>query len=171
MLQQPTTGLLLVCGLLHCKECVATAAAVYHKRRPTLRLLILPSVPSFSPTIKRTARMSVFPIELNLAERARISAINLDDYQLDPLTPPPSPSSPFTMAAYQRMIAKTDPTQREETLTKTGHNSLPVPEIVLTVCTMRLRGQLHTILEDMDRYPNACLEELEAFSTRSENDY
>ncbi|GJX90963.1 putative reverse transcriptase domain-containing protein [Tanacetum coccineum] len=29
----------------------------------------------------------------------------------------------------------------------------------------RLRGQLHTILEDMDRYPNACLEELEAFMT------
>ncbi|GJR46804.1 reverse transcriptase domain-containing protein [Tanacetum coccineum] len=35
----------------------------------------------------------------------------------------------------------------------------------LTVCTTRLRGQLHTILEDMDRYPNACLEELEAFMT------
>ncbi|GKE75237.1 hypothetical protein Tco_1537278 [Tanacetum coccineum] len=30
---------------------------------------------------------------------------------------------------------------------------------------MRLRGQLHTILEDMDRHPNACLEELEAFMT------
>ncbi|GJT81617.1 hypothetical protein Tco_1055959 [Tanacetum coccineum] len=30
---------------------------------------------------------------------------------------------------------------------------------------MRLRGQLHTILEDMDRYPNACLEEFEAFMT------
>ncbi|GJR12552.1 hypothetical protein Tco_0795204 [Tanacetum coccineum] len=30
---------------------------------------------------------------------------------------------------------------------------------------MRLRGQLHTILEDMDRYPNACLEKLEAFLT------
>ncbi|GJT32661.1 hypothetical protein Tco_0923080 [Tanacetum coccineum] len=33
----------------------------------------------------------------------------------------------------------------------------------MTVCTVRLRGQLHTILEDMERYPNACLEELEAF--------
>ncbi|GJT01819.1 hypothetical protein Tco_0822988 [Tanacetum coccineum] len=99
------------------------------------------------------------------AERARISAINLDDYQLDPLTPPPSPSSPFTMAAYQRMIAETDPTQREEALTETGQNSVPVPETALTVCTTRLRGQLHTILEDMDRYPNACLEELEAFMT------
>ncbi|GJX10030.1 reverse transcriptase domain-containing protein [Tanacetum coccineum] len=113
--------------------------------------------------------MSVLPIELNLAERARISAINLDDYQLDPITPPPSPSSPFSMAAYQRMIAETDPTQREEALTaygtETGQNSVPVPETALTVCTTRLRGQLHTILEDMDRYPNACLEELEAFMT------
>ncbi|GKD44444.1 hypothetical protein Tco_1269089, partial [Tanacetum coccineum] len=39
-------------------------------RHPTLGLLILPSVPSFSPTIKRIARMSVLPIEPNLAERA-----------------------------------------------------------------------------------------------------
>ncbi|GKG50469.1 hypothetical protein Tco_0521569, partial [Tanacetum coccineum] len=82
--------------------------------------------------------------------RAIISAINLDDYQLDPVTPPPSPSSPFVMAAYQRMIAETDPTQREEALTETGQNSVPVPETTLTVCTTRLRGQLHTILEDMD---------------------
>ncbi|GJX90964.1 hypothetical protein Tco_0344290 [Tanacetum coccineum] len=77
-----------------------TLLQVYHRRRPTLGLLILPSVPSFSPTIRRTARISVLPIEPNLAERARIFAINLDDYQLDPLTPPPSPSSPFSMAAY-----------------------------------------------------------------------
>ncbi|GJT55818.1 hypothetical protein Tco_0990872 [Tanacetum coccineum] len=58
------------------------------------------------------------------------------------------------MAAYQRMIAGTDPTQREEALTvygmETGQSSVPVPETVLTVCTARLRGQLHTILEDMD---------------------
>ncbi|GJR70144.1 hypothetical protein Tco_0016209 [Tanacetum coccineum] len=71
------------------------------------------------------------------------------------------------MAAYQRMIAKTDPTQREEALTtygtKTCQNLVPVLEITLTVCTTPLRGKLHTILEDMDRYPNACLEELEAF--------
>ncbi|GJS76648.1 hypothetical protein Tco_0726529 [Tanacetum coccineum] len=144
-----------------------TLLQVYHRRRPTLGLLVFPSVSSFSPTIRRTARISIPPIEPNLAERARISAINLDDYQLDPLTPPPSPSSPFSMAAYQRMIAETDPTQREEALTaygtKTGQNSVPVPETALTVCTTRLRGQLHTILEDMDRYPNACLEELEAF--------
>ncbi|GJS90736.1 hypothetical protein Tco_0773372 [Tanacetum coccineum] len=118
-----------------------TLPQVYHRRRPTLGLLILPSVPSFSPTIRRTARISVLPIEPNLAERARISAINLDDYQLDPVTPPPSPSSPFSM------------------------NSVPVLETALTVCTTRLRGQLHTILEDMDCYPNACLEMLEAFMT------
>ncbi|GJS60377.1 putative reverse transcriptase domain-containing protein [Tanacetum coccineum] len=146
-----------------------TLPQVYHRRRPTLGLLILPSVSTFSPTIRRTARISVLPIEPNLAERARISAINLDDYQLDPVTPPPSPSSPFSMAAYQRMIAETDPTQREEALTvygmETGQNSVPVLETALTVCTTRLRGQLHTILEDMDRYPNACLEELEAFMT------
>ncbi|GJT78659.1 hypothetical protein Tco_1045384 [Tanacetum coccineum] len=42
---------------------------------------------------------------------------------------------------------------------------MPVPETVLTVCMTCLRGQLHTILEDMDHYPNACLEELEAFMT------
>ncbi|GJZ07742.1 hypothetical protein Tco_0542025 [Tanacetum coccineum] len=146
-----------------------TLSQVYHRRRPTLGLLVLPSVSLFSPTIRRTARISILPIEPNLAEHAKISTINLDDYQLDPLTPPPSPSSPFTMAAYQRMIAKTDPTQREEALTaygtEIGQNSVPVPETALTVCTTRLRGQLHTILEDMDRYPNACLEELEAFMT------
>ncbi|GJW09494.1 hypothetical protein Tco_1575321 [Tanacetum coccineum] len=87
-----------------------TLPQVYHRRLPTLELLIFSSVPSFSPTIRRTVRMSVLPIEPNLAEHARISAINLNDYQLDPLTPPPSPSSPFTMATYQRMIAETDPT-------------------------------------------------------------
>ncbi|GKB41275.1 hypothetical protein Tco_0886217 [Tanacetum coccineum] len=79
--------------------------------------LIPPRLPDILP--RRTARISVLPIEPNLAERARIFAINLDDYQLDPVTPPPSPSSPFTMAAYQRMIAETDPTQREEALTET----------------------------------------------------
>ncbi|GJR77501.1 putative reverse transcriptase domain-containing protein [Tanacetum coccineum] len=60
-------------------------------------------------SLRRTSRISIPPIELNLAERARIYAINLDDYQLDLVTPPPSPSSPFTMAAYQQMIAETDP--------------------------------------------------------------
>ncbi|GJW72198.1 putative reverse transcriptase domain-containing protein [Tanacetum coccineum] len=97
-----------------------TLPQVYHRRRPTLGLLILPFVLPFPPTIKRTARMSVLPIEPNLAKRARISAINLDDYQLDHVTPPPSPSSPFSMAAYQRMISEMDPTRREEALTAYG---------------------------------------------------
>ncbi|GJU16213.1 reverse transcriptase domain-containing protein [Tanacetum coccineum] len=85
----------------------------------TSRTRIIETTP-INTTNRRTARISIPPIEPNLAERARISAINLDDYQLDPLTPPPSPSSPFTMAAYQRMIAETDPTQREEALTVYG---------------------------------------------------
>ncbi|GJX37839.1 hypothetical protein Tco_0251142 [Tanacetum coccineum] len=138
-------------------------------RIPTLGLLILPPVLPFPPTIRRTARIYVLPIEPNLAEHARISAINLNDYQLDPLTLPSSPSSLFSMAAYQQMTARTDPTQREEALTvygiETGQNSMHVLETALTVCMTRLRGQLHTIFEDMDRYPNACLEELEAFMT------
>ncbi|GJS37837.1 hypothetical protein Tco_0536219 [Tanacetum coccineum] len=141
-----------------------TLPQVYHRRHPTPGLLILPSVSPFPPIIRRTARISIPPIEPNLAERARISAINLDDYQLDLLTPPPSPTSLFTMAAYQRMIAKTDPTQREEALTETGQNSVPVPETALTVCTTRLKGQLHTILEDMDDYPN------DVWSVRSVHD-
>ncbi|GJU43605.1 hypothetical protein Tco_1200871 [Tanacetum coccineum] len=77
-----------------------TLPQVYHRRRPTLGLLILPSVSPFPPTIRCTARIYIPPIEPNLAECARISTINLDDYQFDPVTPPPSPSSPFTMAAY-----------------------------------------------------------------------
>ncbi|GJT36384.1 hypothetical protein Tco_0926803 [Tanacetum coccineum] len=95
-----------------------TLPQVYHRRRPSLGLLILPlsSVSPNPPTIRHTARISIPPIEPNLAERARISAVNLDDYQLDPLTPPPYP---FTMAAYQRMINEMDPTQREEALTET----------------------------------------------------
>ncbi|GJR26642.1 hypothetical protein Tco_1102874 [Tanacetum coccineum] len=112
---------------------------VYHRRRPTLGLLILPYVSPFSPTIKRTARMSILPIEPNLAERAQISAIILDEYQLDPTT------------------------QREEALTKWSEFGALLPETVLTVCTTCLRGQLHAILEDMDCYPNSCLDELEAF--------
>ncbi|GJZ00916.1 hypothetical protein Tco_0518345 [Tanacetum coccineum] len=70
-----------------------TLPQVYHRRRPTLGLLILPTISPNPPTIRRTARISIPPDEPNLAERARISAINLDDYQFDPLTPPPAPSS------------------------------------------------------------------------------
>ncbi|GJY11957.1 putative reverse transcriptase domain-containing protein [Tanacetum coccineum] len=97
---------------LGCIRFPDTLSQVYHRKRPTLGLLILPSVSPFPPTIKRITRISILPIEPNLAERARISAFNLDDYQFDPLTPPPSPSSPFTMAAYQWMISETNPTQR-----------------------------------------------------------
>ncbi|GJS26102.1 hypothetical protein Tco_0486722 [Tanacetum coccineum] len=119
------------------------------RRRPTLGLLVLPSVLPNPPTIRRTARISIPPIEPNLAERARIAAINLDDYQLDPLTPPPSPSSLFTMAAYQRMIAETDPTQREEALTKTGQNSVLVPETALTDVQPRVEeSSLETLSVD-----------------------
>ncbi|GJZ22625.1 putative reverse transcriptase domain-containing protein [Tanacetum coccineum] len=86
--------------------------------------------------MRRTTRMSVLPIDPNLDECARISAINLDDYQLDPVTPPPSPSSPFSMAAYQRMISEMNPTRREEALTayrmETGQGSVPVPKTILT---------------------------------------
>ncbi|GJS01373.1 hypothetical protein Tco_0317881 [Tanacetum coccineum] len=126
-----------------------TLPQVYHRRHPTLGLLILPSVSPFPPTIRPTACISILPIEPNLAKRARIFAINLDDYQLDPLTLPPSLSEE-ALTAY---------------VTESGQGSVLVPEIVLTVCTTRLRGQLHTILEDMDHYPNACLEKLEAFIT------
>jgi hypothetical protein len=142
----------------------------YNRRRPTLALLSVPSIFPPPPTIRRTARISVIPvIEPNLAERARIYAINLDDYQIDPVTPPPSPSSPSFDAAYQRMIAATGPTWREESLTthrtENGQGSAPIPETTSTVCKTRLREQLHTLIRDMDRYPNACLEELEAFMT------
>ncbi|GKB06921.1 hypothetical protein Tco_0835154 [Tanacetum coccineum] len=123
-----------------------TLLQVYHRRRPTLGLLILPPVSPFPPTIRRTARISVLPIEPNLAERARISAINLDDYQLDPLTPPPSPLSLFSMAAYQRMTAETDPTQREEALTvygmETGQSSVPIPETTLIDVKPRVEESL-----------------------------
>ncbi|GJT06725.1 hypothetical protein Tco_0841187 [Tanacetum coccineum] len=92
--------------------------------------------------MKMLYEVSCIAVIFQLSEDHLISATNLDDYQLDPVTPPPSPSSPFTMAAYQRMIAKTDP------LTETGQNSVPVSETALT-------GPL----------PNAYLEELEAFMT------
>ncbi|GKA75392.1 reverse transcriptase domain-containing protein [Tanacetum coccineum] len=102
-------------------------------------------------SLRRTARISIPPIKPNLAERARISAINLDDYQLDLVTPPPSPSSPFTMAAYQWMITETDPIQREETLTETGQNLVHVPETALTVSQQAPKeDSCNTIIETMD---------------------
>ncbi|GJV32230.1 hypothetical protein Tco_1392630 [Tanacetum coccineum] len=131
-----------------------TLPRVYTRRQSTPSLLTVPSALLFHPTIRRTARISVIPaIETNLAELARIAAINLDDYQ-------------------HRMIAEMDPTQREGALTTTlpygtenGRRSVPTAatsqgETTLTVCTTRLRGQLRSILENMDNYSAACLEEL-----------
>ncbi|GKE41351.1 hypothetical protein Tco_1468635, partial [Tanacetum coccineum] len=58
-----------------------TLPHVYTRRQSTLSLLTVPSALLFHPTIRRTARISVIPaIEPNLAEHARIAAINLDDY-------------------------------------------------------------------------------------------
>ncbi|GKA04466.1 hypothetical protein Tco_0683586 [Tanacetum coccineum] len=97
--------------------------------------------------------MSVIPVfEPGLAERARIYAINLNDYQDDPESPPPSPLSSHQIAAYQKMISKIDFTQQERTLA--------------TVLPYGTMDQLHTILEDMHIYPATCLEELELFMTK-----
>ncbi|GJU89673.1 hypothetical protein Tco_1302096 [Tanacetum coccineum] len=131
-----------------------TLPQVYHMRHPTLGLLILPSVSLNPATIRRTARISIPPIEPNLAERARISAINLDYYQLDPITLPPSPSSPFMITTYQRMIAETDPTQQEKALTKTVEESsleaLSVDELIT---------QLRKMCEDAVDYASNAQEE------------
>ncbi|GKC16405.1 hypothetical protein Tco_1013187 [Tanacetum coccineum] len=126
-----------------------TLLQVYHRRCPTLGLLILPSVSPFSPTIRRTARISMLPIEPNLAERAIVSAVNLDDYQLDPSTLPPSPSSPFMMAAYQRMIAETDPTQREEALTAYGTETVKESSLE-TLSVDELITQLRQMCKDAE---------------------
>nr|GEV23496.1 reverse transcriptase domain-containing protein [Tanacetum cinerariifolium] len=76
------------------------------------------------------------------------------------------------------MLAKTDPTKRERALifvppygTNIRENSVFVAattqgETALTAYMTRLRGQLHTPLEDMDSYPAACLEELTVFMTK-----
>ncbi|GKC82476.1 hypothetical protein Tco_1138193 [Tanacetum coccineum] len=123
--------------------------------------------------------MSIIPVlEPGLAERARISAINLDNYQDDLESPPPSPLSSHQIAAYQKMIVETDFTQQERTLdtvppygTMVGENPMTIAatsrgETVLTVCMNRLEDQLHTILKDMHNYPATCLEELEFFMTK-----
>ncbi|GJR26657.1 hypothetical protein Tco_1102889 [Tanacetum coccineum] len=65
------------------------------------------------------------------------------------------------MAAYQRMINETDPTQREQALTaygtESGQNSVLVPETALTALSMdELIAQLRQICEDAeDRAINA----------------
>ncbi|GJY54456.1 hypothetical protein Tco_0446120 [Tanacetum coccineum] len=52
------------------------------------------------------------------------------------------------MAAYQRMIAETDPTRREEALTETSQNSAPVPETALDRMHNGLRGLMCEDAED-----------------------
>ncbi|GJX08385.1 putative reverse transcriptase domain-containing protein [Tanacetum coccineum] len=156
-----------------------TLPYVYTRGHSTPRFSTLPPPLSSYPTSRRTARMSVIPvIEPDLAERARIAAFNLDDYQDDPESPPPSPLSPYLFAAYQKMIAEADLTKRERALitvppygTEVGESSVSAAatsrgETALTVCMTCLRGQLHTTLEDMDSYPAACLEELAVFMTK-----
>ncbi|GJS53003.1 hypothetical protein Tco_0626365 [Tanacetum coccineum] len=122
-----------------------TLPYVYTRGHSTPRISTLPPLLSSYPTSRRTARMSVIPIiEPDLAERARIAAFNLDDYQDDPESPPSSPLSPYLFAAYQKMIAKADLTKRERALI-----------IVLPYRT-----------KDVDSYPAACLEELAVFMTK-----
>ncbi|GJU98579.1 hypothetical protein Tco_1327850 [Tanacetum coccineum] len=155
-----------------------TLPYVYTRGHSTPRISTSPPPLSSYPTSRRIARMSVIPIiEPNLAERARIADFNLDDYQDDPESPPP-PLSPYLFAAYQKMIAKADHTKRERDLitvlpygTKVRESSMSDAatsqgETALTVCMTRLRGQLHTTLEDVDSYPAACLEELVVFMTK-----
>nr|GEX14009.1 putative reverse transcriptase domain-containing protein [Tanacetum cinerariifolium] len=152
-----------------------TLPYVYTRSHTSRRSSTLPSSLPPHPT-RRTARMSVIPvIEPNLTKRARISVFNLANYQDDPESPPPSP---YQIAAYQKMLAETDPTKRERALisvspygTKIGENSMSVAatsrgETALTVYMTRLIGQLHTTLEDMDSYPAASLEELTVFMTK-----
>nr|GEY11124.1 hypothetical protein [Tanacetum cinerariifolium] len=149
-----------------------TLPYVYTRGHSTLSFSILPPPLSFYLTSRRTTRMSVIPvIEPDLAERVRIAAFNLDDYQDDPESPPPSPLSPHPFSTYQKMIAEADLTKRERALIiippygiEVGKCFVSVAatsrgETALTVCMTRLRGQLHTTIEDMDNYLAAYLEE------------
>nr|GEY10975.1 hypothetical protein [Tanacetum cinerariifolium] len=110
-------------------------------------------------------------IKLDLAKHARIASFNLDDYQDDPESLPPSPLSPYLFATYQKMISEADLTKKERALitippygTKVGKSFVSVAatsrgETAMTVYMTRLRGQLHTTLEDMDNYSATCLDE------------
>ncbi|GKE81750.1 hypothetical protein Tco_1551750 [Tanacetum coccineum] len=94
-----------------------TLPYVYTRGHSTPRFSTLPPSLSFYPTSRHTTRMFVIPvIEPDLAERARIAAFNLDDYQDDPESPPPSPLYPYLFVAYQKMIAEADLTKRERAL-------------------------------------------------------
>ncbi|GJR25551.1 hypothetical protein Tco_1101783, partial [Tanacetum coccineum] len=156
-----------------------TLPYVYTRGHSTLRFSTLPPSLSFYPTSRRTARMSIIPvIEPDLAERARIVAFNLDDYQDDPESPPPSPLSPYLFATYQKMISEADLTKKERTLitvppygTEAGESFVSAVATsrgatTFIVCMTHLRGQFHTTFEDMDSYPTACLEELAVFMTK-----
>ncbi|GJU09062.1 hypothetical protein Tco_1125492 [Tanacetum coccineum] len=87
----------------------------------------VPSDMSNSDELRHTDNTTLIP--------PRLPDTLLQNHKLDPVTPPPSPSSPFLMAAYQRMIAETDPIQREEALTayKPSQSSVPVPRQPLTL--------------------------------------
>ncbi|GJS12026.1 putative reverse transcriptase domain-containing protein [Tanacetum coccineum] len=107
-----------------------TLPHMYTRRQSTLSLLTVPSALLFHPTIRRTARISVIPaIKPNLAERTRIAAINLDDYQHVPVTPPPSPSSPLSMAAYhpKRRSSNYYPTLWDREWTEIGAYCCNIP--------------------------------------------
>nr|GEY06888.1 hypothetical protein [Tanacetum cinerariifolium] len=151
---------------------------VYTRSHNTRRSSALSSSLPPHPT-RHIARMFVIlVIEPNLAKRARISVFNLANYQDDPESPPPSPPSPHQIVAFQKILTKIDPTKRKRALisvspyeTNIGENSVSVTatsreETALTVCMTRLRGQLHTTLEDMDSSPTDCIEELAVFMTK-----
>nr|GEU95870.1 reverse transcriptase domain-containing protein [Tanacetum cinerariifolium] len=67
----------------------------------------------------------------------------------DPESPPPPPPSPHQIAAYQKMLAETDPTKRERALIYVSPYETNIGENL-----------------DMDSYPTACLEELTVFMTK-----
>ncbi|GKC82294.1 hypothetical protein Tco_1138011 [Tanacetum coccineum] len=94
--------------------------------------------------------MSVIPvIEPDLAEQARITAFNLDDYQDDL-------EALITVPPYGTEVGESSVSAA---ITSRG-------ETALTVCMTCLRGQLHTTLEDMDSYLATCLKELAVFMTK-----
>ncbi|GJS38860.1 hypothetical protein Tco_0563903 [Tanacetum coccineum] len=92
--------------------------------------------------------MSVIPvIEPDLAERTRIAAFNLDDYQDDPESPPPSPLSPYLFAAYQKMIAKADLTKTERALIVVPPYGTEVKESSVSAAATS-RGETTLIVHD-----------------------
>ncbi|GJU86750.1 hypothetical protein Tco_1294296 [Tanacetum coccineum] len=81
-----------------------------------------------------------------------------DDYQLDPLTPPPLPSSrAFSRWLLPTMIAEMDPPQREEALyKKLVTEFVPEPQTALyRMHNAPLEYRLLPFSRTLDRYPNA----------------